>query len=326
VEGTALIAQDYGMKITMDMTDPNTGKTTRQEQYILPQEKTMLAVMPNEKQYVRMELNDALVKKARQQSYDPGSMLEKILNCTYQSLGRSTLDGVEVEGFQTTDPNYLAGMVGQTDVKIWIDVKTQLPVRMDMDIQMEAMQMHGVMHDYQWGVPVTEADFHPVIPDDYTTLPGGPMKMPAMDEQGAIDSLKLYADLTGRYPEKLDILSLMAEFSKRVTDSNNPALSKDNPVFKKMVEGTKGASMEERSKVMTDLMLKIQGAGMFYTLLLQEKKSAAYYGNVVTPQDVDQVLLRWKVSDNEYRVIFGGLHAETVSADTLAELEKTIPK
>jgi hypothetical protein len=51
-----------------------------------------------------------------------------------------------------------------------------------------------------------------------------------------------------------------------------------------------------------------------------------YYGNVVTPKDADKVLMRWKLSDNEYRVIFGDLHAETVSPERLAELEKSLPK
>jgi hypothetical protein len=47
---------------------------------------------------------------------------------------------------------------------------------------------------------------------------------------------------------------------------------------------------------------------------------------VVTPQDADKVLMRWKLSDNQYRVLFGSLHAETVDAQTLAELEKNLPK
>ena len=43
-------------------------------------------------------------------------------------------------------------------------------------------------------------------------------------------------------------------------------------------------------------------------------------------KDTGKVLLRWKVSDKEYRVIFGDLHAETVSPEKLAELEKALPK
>ena len=38
------------------------------------------------------------------------------------------------------------------------------------------------------------------------------------------------------------------------------------------------------------------------------------------------VLLRWKTAENEYRVIFADLHAETVNAETLAKLEAALPK
>jgi hypothetical protein len=46
----------------------------------------------------------------------------------------------------------------------------------------------------------------------------------------------------------------------------------------------------------------------------------------VTPKDTDKVLLRRKLSDKEYRVIFGDLHAETVTPERLAELEKALRK
>jgi hypothetical protein len=319
VQATVLMSQDFGMKTIMNMTDPNGEKTMRQEQYMLPQEKAMIMLMPDEKKFVRMELNDTLIEKMRQQNNDPSAMLKQVVNCEHRSLGRSVIDGVEVEGFQTTDPSYLAGMGGQADVKVWVDVKTQLPVRMEMDMLISEMRMHGVMDNFQWDYPVDAATFQPVIPDDYTTLPGGPMKMPAMDEQGAIAGLKLFADLTGRYPEKLDLMSLMAELGK-------PRNGDMPPIAKQMAEESKGLSEDEQVKKMMDIMMPIQGAGTFYMLLVQEKKEPVYYGNVVTPQDDTQVLMRWKVSDDQYRVIFGSLHAETVDAATLAELEKSLPK
>ena len=74
------------------------------------------------------------------------------------------------------------------------------------------------------------------------------------------------------------------------------------------------------------MMLPIQGIGTFYMTLVQDEKDPAYYGKTVTPADTDQVLMRWKVSDTEYRVIFGSLHAETVTADVLAELEASVQK
>ncbi len=322
IEGTVLIAQDSGMKMTMDMPDPNGGRTQRTETYMLPQEKAMIMLMPEIKQYMRMELDDTMVQRTRQQNYDPGSMLQQILNSRYESLGRSRIDGVEVEGFQTTDPNYLAGMGGQVNVKIWVDVRTQLPVQSEMDMQIGEMQVHGVVHNFQWNYPVNADTFRPVIPDDYKPLPGGPMKMPAMNEESAIAGLKLFADLFGRYPEKLDFMSLMGELGK-LSESN---LDRNNPALKKLFESGKGASVEEQTKKTLDIMMPIQGAGMFYMMLTQEKKDPVYYGNVVTQQDADKILLRWKVSDNEYRVIYGDLHAETVSPEKLAELEKALPK
>ncbi len=321
IEGTVLIAQDLGMKMTMDMAAPNGGQASHTEAYMLPQEKAMITLVPAAKQYIRMELDDTLWEKSRQQNYDPGAMLKQILNCKYESLGRSTIDGVQVEGFQTTDPNYLAGM-GQVDVKIWVDVRTQLPVQSEMDMQVGDMQIHGVVHNFQWNYPVNADTFKPVIPADYTTLPGGPMKMPAMNEEGAIAGLKVFADLFGRYPEKLDFMSLMGQLSKLPQSKLDP----NNPALKKMFGDNKGASLDEITKKTMDIMMPIQGTAMFYMMLMQEKKDPVYYGNTVTPQDADKVLLRWKVADNQYRVIFGGLHAETVDASTLAELEKDLPK
>ena len=63
---------------------------------------------------------------------------------------------------------------------------------------------------------------------------------------------------------------------------------------------------------------------MFYRLLVQNKKEPAYYGELVWPKDADKVLMRWKTGDNEYRVIYGNLTAETVSVEKLAELESQI--
>jgi hypothetical protein len=51
-----------------------------------------------------------------------------------------------------------------------------------------------------------------------------------------------------------------------------------------------------------------------------------YYGKTISLTDADKILMRWKVSDNEYRVIYGDLHAETVTPAKLVELEAALPK
>jgi len=334
--------------------------TSRHEMYVPLKEKAAISLMHDMKMYARMEFDDTLIENIRRENYDPSSMLEEILDGGYKSLGRSTIDGVEVEGFETTDPNYQGGREGQVDGKIWVDVKTKLPVRLEMDMETDGSQMHAVMHSFQWNYPVDADTFKPVIPADYMIMPRGNPGMPAVEE-GAIAGLKLCADLTGHYPEKMDSTTFTAVVAK-LEDKDDPAfdlsiekvewpsqeeMEKLPPeeLLRKMEEQNKKAEeqfrkwkeraeksrerfekRQEQFKETMDRLMPVHGAVMFYMALTEEGKDPAYYGNVVTPQDTDKVLMRWKVSDDQYRVIFGGLHAETVDAQTLAELEKDLPK
>ena len=64
----------------------------------------------------------------------------------------------------------------------------------------------------------------------------------------------------------------------------------------------------------------------FYAQLIKEDKDVAYYGKLVNSKDVDTPLMRWKISDDEYRVIFGDLSVEDVSETQLDELEADLDK
>ena len=316
---TALISQEHGVKMTMETVDPNSGETIPQEMYMLPQKKSMILIMPGHKKYSQVEIDDTMIERMQKQNNDPRAMIKQILECEYKSLGKSTIDGVEVEGFQTTDPSYQAGAFGQVDVKLWVGLDTWLPVRSEIDMWVgDNMHMQGVIFDFQWDVPVDAAEFEPVIPEDYRTLAGGPIKMPPINEENAIQGLKLFAELTGQYPEKLGLMDLMAQMGK-LQDSGTPA-------GEQLREEFKGLDPEERARKILDTMMPIQSLGAFHMLLVQDKKEPAYYGSIVTPEDADQVLLRWKVAENEYRVIFGDLHAETVTAEVLVEYEKALPE
>jgi len=59
----------------------------------------------------------------------------------------------------------------------------------------------------------------------------------------------------------------------------------------------------------------------FYSELRRNGKDVAYYGNVITSKEADSVLMRWDISDSEFRVIFGDLRTENINADLLAEIE-----
>jgi hypothetical protein len=101
-EATMLIANEYGMKMDMSSADPTLGQAMTQQMYMLPQQKTIMVLMPSVKKYMRMQVDDALFEKKRTENNDPRLMLKKILECQYTDLGKTTLDGIEVQGFQTT--------------------------------------------------------------------------------------------------------------------------------------------------------------------------------------------------------------------------------
>jgi outer membrane lipoprotein-sorting protein len=321
MEGTITISNEYGMKMEMDRTDPNTGRKTTQQMYVLPDQKVILAMMPEMKKYIRMEFSEELLARMKKQNNDPREMIKQIMSCKYTELGRSTIDGIEVEGFETTDPAFAGGAaMGNVKLTLWVDVESWLPVRAEMDLRpTEQMQMHCVIYDYQWDIPVDASEFKPVIPEDFTGFPSVSIKMPEMSEQAAIGGLKFFAELSGRYPKNLNMINLMQEVVK-LKDSNSPAAEQLRLKLKEA-----GSEEEQANKIM-EVMRPIQSLGMFYMTLVQDKKEPVYYGESVTSADADKVLLQWKTSDNEYRIIFGDLRAETVTAEKLAELEAGLPK
>jgi hypothetical protein len=106
----------------------------------------------------------------------------------------------------------------------------------------------------------------------------------------------------------------MQEFGK-LKDSQRPAAEQFRQKFEQ------AESEEQKAAELMEMMRPFQSLGMFYMTLVQDKKEPVYYGESVGPDNADAVLLRWKVSDNQYRVIFGDLTTGNVSAERLAELE-----
>jgi hypothetical protein len=325
------------MDMDMNMVVNGASQKTSQIMYMLPQEKKGYVIMPEQKQYIQLEYSDDLLARTKKESNDPREFLRQILNSKYTNIGKTVIDGVEVEGFETTDPACLGGMMEDVKVTLWVDRKTELPVREEMHYKMnEQMQMEVELYDFQWYAQVNASEFEPVIPQDYTNpLPN--YKMPTMSEEGAIEGLRFCEQMMGRYPKKIGLMDLMMNMPEIVgiKDSNNPtaAALKLKEVLKLKedfkVEMDKLPEEEKTKKaveMMMDIMRPVQSLGMFYMTLVQEKKEPAYYGESVTPADTDKVLLRWKTSDNEYRVIFGDLRAETITAEALVELEKALPK
>jgi outer membrane lipoprotein-sorting protein len=314
MESTIIISNDFGMKMEMDMTDPNTGKKTTQQMYVVPDSKLIVMVMPEQKKFTRIEFSDDLLAQMKKQNNDPREMIKQMMGAKYTELGKSEINGIEVEGFETTDPAIYGGAMGDVKVILWVDAATWLPVLIEMDMTInEKMRITGTIYDYQWNIPVDKSIFEPVIPADYEAFPKEGMKMPEMTEEAAIEGLKIFADLCGHYPKQANMMDVMQEISA---------------VMFKQVPKEKPGDMTETelvAKVM-ETMRPVQSFALLYMTLVQDKKEPVYHGESVGPEDVGAVLMRWKTAENEYRVIFGDLSARTVTGEQLAELEKQPPK
>jgi len=323
---TVLVSKEDGIKMTIIKADPNSVQSKRgrryavgSEWYLLPRSNSLVLVSHKEKTYDRFIYDGVKLDFYKEQYNEPRTIIKQILSCEHKSLGQSVIDGITVEGFQTTDLTYGGGFFGEADrqgepekvdVKLWVDVNTFLPVRLEEDIVTKKRgRIYEVSYDFRWNVIVNPDDFKPNIPEDYRA-PAGDIIIRAFNEENAIKGLRLFADLVGNYPVSLERRAFGREYKRHLgSDPNSYEELSDEERTRKTNEG-----------------LSLAAPAFFYKTLVEKNKDPAYYGETVDPGDANKVLLRWKLDDGQYRVIFGDLHADTVTADVMIELEMALPK
>ena len=132
--------------------------------YLLPARKVAYIVHPQLKRYFERTLSDEQAAAMVEQQ-DPRQWLEWILSWDYTKLGRSEIDGVEVEGIEATRED-------KETLRLWADVKTNWPVRIESEGQMmnegQLRPSHMVMDHFRWDAEIDPALFEPNIPADYT--------------------------------------------------------------------------------------------------------------------------------------------------------------
>ncbi len=282
------------------------GEKIMMQAFLLPAEKAIVMVSPESKNYVRTQLTEEQASKMHQKD-DPREWLKTIVDVPYTELGTKELNGIQVEGIELEGPRIMGGMFESAVVRFWVNVKTQLPVRIEMEGTASGgkTQMKMVMKDFQWDAELDASEFEPQIPDDYTVQQR--QFKPEISAEAVVKALRNFAQLTqGHYPSSWASMTVMQESTKAYNTKYGIKPSQDG----------------ERGKEMETLM----SACRFYAELLQQDKDVAYYGDKVTAQDVDAVLMRWKISDDQYRVIFGDLRTDNVSAEKLVELEDRSPE
>ncbi len=285
------------------------GELTMQS-FMLPGERVSLMLCPKSKTYVRMVLTKEQTEKMRSKE-DPRVWLPAMMEGPYRELGTKELGGVTVAGIEAKGPAVLGGILENAVARVWVDVKTELPVRMEMEGKASGgkLQMKIVADAFQWDTALDPALFKPAIPEDYTVQAMGALPEPT--EATLIEALRSFADLTdGRYPTSLAYITSMREMTEAYFAKHGVKPTKDGGLGQEALE-----------------MLKcLAAASTLFSQWQQEGKEPVYHGSKVTAKDADAPLLRWNAGDGQYKVIFGDLRVETVDSTQLKTLEERVPE
>ena len=78
------------------------------------------------------------------------------------------IDGVIVEGIEVQDPPTDGEELQNAVGRMWVDVETELPVRIEIEGKADNKDVRWRM-DFGWSGAVDPAVFEPNIPPDYTS-------------------------------------------------------------------------------------------------------------------------------------------------------------
>ena len=138
----------------------------------VPLEGTIITgVWPSRKKYVRMSTTEEQMRKTHDQS-NPKGMIKEFMSFEHTELGRKIIDGVEAEGIEVNDPNFLSFVFESVVGRLWVDVETNLPVRTEIRgvTGDGSIETKIVAYDFDWDAEPGTSVFEPNIPDDYTLL------------------------------------------------------------------------------------------------------------------------------------------------------------
>lgn len=228
------------------------------------------------------------------------------------ALGRTTIDGVECEGYEIPGRKLgLAAVSGAVKAagldegraRLWVDIREQLPVRMEVELNTEMpglgtlMRIRCIYDRFVIDQNLPAELFVPQIPDDYRVVEA---TVPPPTEETLLAALRLFRDTTGRYPTALDPARLSGELMATLISSGKVKFDPADPA----------AAMS--GEVLEAAITAAIGAA-FVVRLNAEQRGIEYFGDIVGVDEPEKVLLRWNQADGTLRVIYADLRAETRS-------------
>jgi len=233
-----------------------------------------------------------------------------------RELGTKEISGRKARGFvidtERIDPDIPPQMM-----EIWIDDETNLPVLLRCD-RRGSMTTETI--DIRWNVDLDPKLFDPTPPEGYTDVTPKP---PASEEEVRliIEGLRTYAEASGGYYPRVkrvdsttsgDLIKMLGGGDVYLKEPTADALAAAKHVikaFERIPEAKRGMASRAFQGIVQIGHIQVHNP------------DAAYYGATVGPKDKGKMLLRWKLDDGRYEVIFGDLRAKTVTAKQLRAIE-----
>jgi hypothetical protein len=306
------LSYDKGIHIKSMIRLPE--RTAERESYILFDKRVLYTLTHADKEYIEIKLTDELMEKMDTENGDPVTLLKAMADCEHVELGHDTINGIEVWGIEVTDPVLgtklgsvlSSGMFDSIVVRLWVDVKTKLPVRLTAQgsARNGEISMDLVIDDFQWDAAMDPAELEFTIPEDYKLLGQATWDV-TKEGEDIVEVLKFFAEYAdGGYPSSLSTMTVAREIVGQLRRKLAPSLSS-------------GGLPRE----MMEKLAKLEMVGQAYAALENGGKDPAYHGDKVTAEFPHAVLLRWKIGEGIYRVIFGDLSKRDVTSDELTRLE-----
>jgi len=221
-----------------------------------------------------------------------------------RELGTKDIDGATAAGFvldaKKIDPDMSPG-----PVEVWIDAESKLPVRIRYEMQTEGIEVVVRWEEFVWNSELAPKLFDTTPPEGYTDATPEPPKLEKQVAQ-ICEAFALYAKLSGGHYPRVRMVygDVTRDEMRKMAGFKGQPTAEDfrDETFQKIVDATSGLAR--------------------INVILRNNPDAAYHGIEVGPQEKQKVLLRWRLEDGRYHVIYGDLHDETVSAERLRELEE----
>jgi hypothetical protein len=176
------VSTDYGS--VEEQYDPQGNHITTT--YLLKKEQKIITLMHEAKMYFVITLKGTALELP--EGIDARSLVECIVTeQNPKKLGRKKIDGRTAEGFEAVNPEAMAKLseisggimpLGDSTWRLWIDVETKLPIKIEGDLIFEEGPLTGFIKaqmkfettSLEWGAEIDDSIFDCVIPDDYTLV------------------------------------------------------------------------------------------------------------------------------------------------------------